>query len=140
MAAATSTPDKVTVARRLDADPEQLEQFVTNHPDPSVGVVLRSSVTSKPPRRVPDETRVLLAEWIAQRKERQRDGPRRRILDLDEHGPTPSSSWPSWLRPGRRGQRKNDGFSTVVALERGGYIHTPDDESGRVFRLCNTGE
>jgi hypothetical protein len=90
MVAATSTPDKITVARRLDAAPEQLEQFVTNHPDPSAGVVLRSSVTSKPPHRVADETRQQLAEWIAHRKDRQHDGPRWWVVAYLRHnGATP---------------------------------------------------
>jgi len=89
MRAATS-PDKVTVAQRLDADPEQLEIFVTNHPDPSAGVVLRSNVIPKPPRRVADETRQQFAEWIAHRKDKQRDGPRWWVVAYLRHnGSTP---------------------------------------------------
>jgi len=130
--------DRVTVARRLDADPEHLEQFVVNHPEPTVDVVLRSAVTSKPPRRVSGETRDLLDEWIADRKERQWDDPRYQIVDyLHEHGPTPELELADLVASGPDGTARNDGFNAVLSLERGGYIYTPDDEDGREFRLCD---
>ena len=137
MVAATSL-DKVTVARQLGADPDHLEQFVVNHPDPSPAVVLRSAMVSKPPRRVADETRALLDEWIADRKERQHDGPRRWVVEhLREHGPTREKELADLVADELGTDDRNVGWLTVLALVRGECIYTPDDEDGRVFRLCD---
>lgn len=130
--------DRVTVARRLDADPEHLEQFVVNHPEPTVDVVLRSAVTSKPPRRVSGETRDLLDEWIEHRKDRQHDGPRRWVVEhLREHGPTREIELADLVADELGTEDRNVGWLTVLALERGDCIYTPDDEDGREFRLCD---
>lgn len=133
--AAGISPDKGTVARRLDADAEQLEMFVTNHPDPSADVVLRSSVTPKAPEQIAAETRDRLAVWIADRKQRQRDGPRRRILEyLDEHGPAhfdvvlDAVTGPDTTRPAPV-------MGALHALEVGGHIETVD--GGPVYQLTD---
>ena len=85
-AAADTVPAPATpeVARWLSIDPDQLEMFIENHADPSVGAVIAAG--SVPARRVPDARLERIAAWIQARKEAQRPGPRwavRRALERD---------------------------------------------------------
>ena len=87
MAATDPTPDTTTVARALDADPDNLALFVDHHPDPSVAVVLSAAVVGRDPAEITPETRRAVAEWIA-REQRNWPGPRDEVLSfLERHGP-----------------------------------------------------
>jgi hypothetical protein len=87
MAATDPTPDTRTVARALDADPDNLALFVDNHPSPSVAVVLSAAVVGRDPAEITPETRRAVAEWVAHRQ-RQWPGPRAEVLSyLEQHGP-----------------------------------------------------
>jgi hypothetical protein len=87
MAATDPTPDTRTVARALEADPDNLALFVDNHPDPSVAVVLSAAVVGRDPAEITPETRDTVAAWVSQECQRW-PGPRDEILRyLDRHGP-----------------------------------------------------
>ena len=90
MAAADTAPATPEVARWLSVDPAQLEMFIENHADPSVGAVIAAG--SVPARRVPDARLERIAAWIQARKAAQRPGPRwavRRVLERDPMTPEP---------------------------------------------------
>jgi hypothetical protein len=87
MAVTDPTPDTRTVARKLEADPDNLALFVDHHPDPSVAVVLSAAVVGRDPEEIAPETRRAVAEWIA-REQRNWPGPRAEVLSyLRRHGP-----------------------------------------------------
>jgi len=87
MAATDPAPDTTTVARALDADPDNLALFVDNHPDPSVAVVLSAAVVGRDPGEIGADTRDTVAAWVSQECQRW-PGPRDEILRyLDRHGP-----------------------------------------------------
>jgi hypothetical protein len=87
MAATDPTPDTETVARELDADPDNLRHFVDHHPDPSVAVVLSAAVVGRDPEEITPETRRAVTAWVAQECQRW-PGPRDEILRyLEQHGP-----------------------------------------------------
>jgi hypothetical protein len=58
------------IAAALDVDPDQLQYFRECHPDPTVDVVL--NLADRPP--VDDDTRELVAEWLADDSNGERDG------------------------------------------------------------------
>ena len=87
MAAADTVPATPEVARWLSVDPDQLEMFVANHADPSVGAVIAAG--SVPRRRVPDARLERIAAWIEARKEAQRPGPRWAVRRALEAAPAP---------------------------------------------------
>jgi hypothetical protein len=89
MAVTDPTPDTTTVARALDADPDNLALFVDNHPDPdpSVAVVLSAAVVGRDAEEIGADTRDTVAAWVSQQCQRW-PGPRDEILRyLDRHGP-----------------------------------------------------
>ncbi len=47
MAVTDSAPDTTTVARLLDADPDNLRLFLEHHPNPSVDVVVSAAVVGR---------------------------------------------------------------------------------------------
>jgi hypothetical protein len=87
MAVADSAPDTETVARKLEADPDNLRRFLNYHPNPSVDVVLSAAVSGRDPDEITPETRRAVAEWVA-REQRNWPGPRAEVLSyLEQHGP-----------------------------------------------------
>jgi hypothetical protein len=87
MAVTNSAPDTRTVARELDADPDNLALFVDHHPRPSVDVVLSAAVVGRDRDEITLETRRAVAEWVA-RRQRNWPGPRDEVLSyLKRHGP-----------------------------------------------------
>jgi len=87
MAVTDPTPDTETVARELEADPDNLALFVDNHPDPSVAGVLSAAVVGRDPAEITPETRRAVAAWVSQECQRW-PGPRDEILRyLADHGP-----------------------------------------------------
>jgi hypothetical protein len=87
MAATDPAPDTTTVARELDADPDNLALFVDNHPNPSLDAVLSAAVVGRDREEIGEDTRATVAEWVAHRR-RQWPGPRDEILRyLEQHGP-----------------------------------------------------
>lgn len=59
------------VAVALNYDPDSLTQFVEFHPDPTVDAVRR--LADRPP--VDEDTREIIAEWLAAQTERTEDRP-----------------------------------------------------------------
>jgi hypothetical protein len=87
MAATDSAPDTRTVARKLEADPDNLRLFVDHHPTPSVDIVVSAAVVGRDRDEITPETRRAVAEWIA-REQRNWPGPRDEVLSyLERHGP-----------------------------------------------------
>lgn len=58
------------VAAALDVDPDQLAYFRECHPDPTVEIVL--NLAERPP--VDDETREMIAEWLAEDADGESEG------------------------------------------------------------------
>jgi len=126
MAVTDPTPDTRTVARKLDADPDNLALFVDHHPDPSVDVVLSAAVSGRDPAEITPETRRAVAEWVAHRR-RQWPGPRDEVLSyLRRHGPATEHEITEALS--RRSARIVR--PTLSRLARTGTVHREDREDG----------
>jgi hypothetical protein len=126
MAATDSAPDTTTVARALDADPDNLALFVDHHPDPSVAVVLSAAVVGRDRDEITPETRRAVAEWIAHRQ-RQWPGPRDEVLSyLRRHGPATEHEITEGL------SRRNARIvrPTLSRLVRRGTVDRQDREDG----------
>ena len=126
MAATDPTPDTRTVARALDADPDNLALFVDNHPSPSVAVVLSAAVVGRDPAEITPETRRAVAEWVAHRQ-RQWPGPRAEVLSyLERHGPATENEITEGL------SRRNARIvrPTIARLVRTGTVDREDRDDG----------
>jgi hypothetical protein len=126
MAATDPAPDTTTIARALDADPDNLALFVDNHPDPSVAVVLSAAVVGRDPAEITPETRRAVAEWVAHRQ-RQWPGPRAEVLSyLERHGPAMENEITEGL------SRRNARIvrPTLGRLARTGTVAREDREDG----------
>jgi hypothetical protein len=127
MAATDPTPDTRTVARELDADPDNLRLFVDHHPDPSVAVVLSAAVVGRDPAEIGADTRDTVAAWVSQECQRW-PGPRDEILRyLDRHGPATEHEVVLALEPieNRRHVRP-----TIARLVRTGTVDREDRDDG----------
>ena len=127
MPVTTPTPDTETVARELDADPDNLRRFVDHHPTPSVDVVLSAAVVGRDPAEITPETRDTVAAWVAQECQRW-PGPRDEILRyLEQHGPATEHEVVLALEPieNRRHVRP-----TIARLVRTGTVDREDRDDG----------
>jgi len=126
MAATDSAPDTTTVARKLNADPDNLRLFVDNHPDPSVAVVLSAAVSGRALDEITPETRATVAEWVAHRR-RQWPGPRAEVLSfLERHGPATEHEITQALSD----RSARIVRPTLSRLVRTGTVHREDREDG----------
>ena len=133
MATPKTAPDTTTVARALDADPDNLRLFVDNHPDPSVAVVLSAAVVGRDPGEIGADTRATVAAWVSQQCQRW-PGPRDEILSyLERHGPATEHEVVLALEPieNRRHVRP-----TLARLAREDVVEREDrDDEAALFSL-----
>ena len=126
MATPKTAADTTTVARALEADPDNLALFVDKHPDPSVEAVLSAAVVGRDRAEITPETRRAVAEWVA-RRQRQWPGPRAEVLSyLEQQGPATENELTEGL------SRRNARIvrPTLDRLARTGTVAREDREDG----------